>query len=93
MRNVFGHGRFWAAAFLGTRPNISESHSEIRTRVPFCIAGCRVQNTAGDWSEVKAHFGVLQSLRAVQQEDGAAQLAAAAPRSTLPLPPAQCSSP
>ena len=22
----------------GTRPNISESHSEIRTRVPFCIA-------------------------------------------------------
>ena len=23
----------------GTRPNISESHSEIRTRVPFCIAG------------------------------------------------------
>ena len=27
-----------AAAFLGTRPNISESHSEISTRVPFCIA-------------------------------------------------------
>ena len=26
------------AAFLGTRPNISESHSEISTRVPFCIA-------------------------------------------------------
>ena len=23
---------------LGTRPNISESHSEISTRVPFCIA-------------------------------------------------------
>ena len=22
----------------GTRPNISESHSEINTRVPFCIA-------------------------------------------------------
>jgi len=27
-----------AAPFLGTRPNISESHSEISTRVPFCIA-------------------------------------------------------
>ena len=27
------------AAFLGTRPSISESHSEISTRVPFCIAG------------------------------------------------------
>ena len=26
-----------AAPFLGTRPNISESHSEISTRVPFCI--------------------------------------------------------
>ena len=25
------------AAFLGTRPNISESHSEISTRVPLCI--------------------------------------------------------
>ena len=24
--------------FLGTRPNISESHSEISTRVPVCIA-------------------------------------------------------
>ena len=27
-----------AAAFLGTRPKISESHSEISTRAPFCIA-------------------------------------------------------
>ena len=26
-----------AAPFLGTRPNISESHSEISIRVPFCI--------------------------------------------------------
>ena len=26
------------AAFLGTRPNISESHSEISARVPSCIA-------------------------------------------------------
>ena len=24
----------------GTRPNTSESHSEISTRVPFCIADC-----------------------------------------------------
>ena len=31
-----------ARRFLGTRPNISESHSEIGTRVPFCIemGGC-----------------------------------------------------
>ena len=29
------------AVFLGTRPNISESHSEISTRVPFCIAAHR----------------------------------------------------
>ena len=28
------------AAFLGTRPNISESHSEIRTRVLLCIGVC-----------------------------------------------------
>ena len=32
----------------GTRPNISESHSEISTRVPFCIgrAGLREESTA-----------------------------------------------
>ena len=29
------------AAFLGTRPNISESHSEISARVPSCIARLR----------------------------------------------------
>ena len=27
-----------AAALLGTRPNISESHIDMSTRVPFCIA-------------------------------------------------------
>ena len=32
--------------FLGTRPNISESHSEISTRVPFCIAGAGRQASA-----------------------------------------------
>ena len=35
---MFGRVPQNAAAFLGTRPNISESHSEISTRVPFCIA-------------------------------------------------------
>ena len=30
-----------AAPFLGTRPNISESHSEISTRLPFCITQAR----------------------------------------------------
>ena len=28
----------YSAPFLGTRPNISESHGEISNRVPFCIA-------------------------------------------------------
>ena len=31
-----------AAACLGTRPNISESHSETSTRVPFCITQARL---------------------------------------------------
>ena len=34
---MFGRVPKSAAAFLGTHPNISESHSEISTRVPFCI--------------------------------------------------------
>ena len=34
-----------AAPFLGTRPNISESHSEISTQVPFCIAAGRYAAT------------------------------------------------
>ena len=37
---MFGRGPQNGAPLLGTRPNISESHSEISiTRVPFCIAG------------------------------------------------------
>ena len=36
--NTKGYSSAYPAAFLGTRPNISESHSEISTRVPFCIA-------------------------------------------------------
>ena len=35
---MFGRVPKSGAAFLGIRPNISESHGEI-TRVPFCIAG------------------------------------------------------
>ena len=35
---MFGRVPTNTAAFLSTRPNISESHSEISTRVPFCIA-------------------------------------------------------
>ena len=34
---MFGRVPKNGVAFLGTRPNISESHSEISTRVPFCI--------------------------------------------------------
>ena len=36
---MFGRVPKNAAPFLGTRPNTSESHSEMSTRVPFCIAG------------------------------------------------------
>ena len=36
--NTKGYSSTYLAAFLGTRPNISEPHSEIRTRVPLCIA-------------------------------------------------------
>ena len=39
---MFGRVPKNGAAFLGTRPNISESHSEISTRVPFCIAAGHV---------------------------------------------------
>ena len=45
MVEVMDHGacpsntKGYSRRFLGTRPNISESHSEISTRVPFCIAG------------------------------------------------------
>ena len=35
---MFGRLPKNAAPLLGTRPNISESHSEISTQVPFCIA-------------------------------------------------------
>ena len=38
---------FLGAPFLGTRPNISESHSEISTRVPLCIRGGRRAYDAG----------------------------------------------
>ena len=35
---MFGRVLKNSAAVLGTRPNISEFHSEIRNRVPFCFA-------------------------------------------------------
>ena len=47
---MFGRVPKNAAPFLGTRPNISESHSEISTRVPFCIAeeeGGRAGSSSG----------------------------------------------
>ena len=42
--------RLVGAAFLGSRPNISESHSEIRlsTRVPFCVGMLRTQYSRPD---------------------------------------------
>ena len=49
-RNTKGYSS--TAASLGTRPNISESHSEISTRVPFCIAGSLTFSCkrAADWT-------------------------------------------
>ena len=35
---------------MGTRPNISESHSEMSTRVPFCIAQLALMDKDGDGS-------------------------------------------
>ena len=35
---MFGRVPKHGASCLGTRPNIRENHSEISTRVPFCIA-------------------------------------------------------
>ena len=40
---MFGRVPKNGAVFLGTRPNISESHSERSTRVPICIEGCCLQ--------------------------------------------------
>ena len=38
-------------SFLGTRPNISESHSEISTRVPFCTRDCsKIAPALASWS-------------------------------------------
>ena len=45
---MFGRVPKNGAAFLGTRPNIRESHSEISTRVPFCIR--RPTHSSAAWS-------------------------------------------
>ena len=50
-----GDVRHWVAAFLGTRPNMSESHSEISTRVPFCIEEC----TPTQWRTSPPHQNTL----------------------------------
>ena len=47
---MFGRVLKNAAPCLGTRPNISESHSEISTRVPFCIG----LGWTGQWHDVLA---------------------------------------
>ena len=44
---MFGRVPKNGAASLGTRPNISESHSEISTRVPFCIAAGQCYRSLG----------------------------------------------
>ena len=50
---MFGRVPKNVAAFLGTRPNMSESHSEISTRVPFCIAAGRAD--AGHFERLHEH--------------------------------------
>ena len=49
---MFGRVPENGAACLGTRPKISESHSEISTRVPFCIDG-RAKRQASQMLTVK----------------------------------------
>ena len=58
---MFGRVPKHGAPFLGTRPNISESHSEISTRVPLCIAAGRPEDAARaeslldfDWKYISA---------------------------------------
>ena len=43
---------------LGTRPNISESHSEISTRVPFCIATGHPEPYNVTWIEIGNEQGL-----------------------------------
>ena len=51
-----------AAPFLATRPNISESHSEISTRVPVCIApqarNARLQRLRQAFRDLCSRFGL-----------------------------------
>ena len=58
---MFGRVSKNAGPCLGTRPNISESHSEISTRVPFCILAWSPQVYVEDEAqlysrEACAHF-------------------------------------
>ena len=52
-------------AFLGTRPIISESHSEISTRVPFCIGGRQKEIAA------KTEAAAAGAMEAAAAEPGA----------------------
>ena len=53
---MFGRVPKNAAALLGTRPNISESNSEISTRVPFCIAEGGASSHPATRGSSMAHF-------------------------------------
>ena len=61
-----------AAPFLGTRPNISEYHSEISTRVRFCIAAGSphdiMDNCEGGfrWGGSRALRAAIESRRPAQ---------------------------
>ena len=56
---------FWAKRGLpGTRPNISESNSDISTRVPFCIATGQAGGArAAQVGERCQHVGALDVLQ------------------------------
>ena len=54
---------------LGTRPNISESHSEIRTLVPLCIAQASsdvIVGTASGYSMTAMSVGFVPGDRRLQ---------------------------
>ena len=57
---MFGRVPKHGAAFLGTRPNISESHSEISTPVPFCTHSGHWTGRPNAQAQAQAHASVAR---------------------------------
>ena len=63
-------GTWRGPPFLGTRPNMSESHSETSTRVPFCIAS--QPTPTGALGDMERHMAALAKKHKVTQPKFAA---------------------